>query len=1145
MLVRKHFRRLSALICIGIVSVSTLAQDAASPGTSGTVDFFEGRIEEVEASSALDDTNKNALLDLYRKSLSQIRQRQTYEEGARRFVELRETAPKQAAEVRSQIEKLEAQPPPKLPAALGEQSLAQLEQVLLGEKAEMANLRASLTEYGALLQTQSQRSPQVRERLDQARQRQAEISTALNIPPTPGQSQRLAEARLWQLQVESRTLVAEIEMLNQELLSQPMRIELLNAQRDLASLRWDRQKKYVDLIGALAGERRVGDAQSTVEEVAEVERGTFGKHPLVQELAQANTKLSTDISGLAALVDEINSDENKVTEQVKRFATSFRLTRQKLEIAGLSQALGEALLKQRNSLPRAREFKSAEERLERLLVESSLRQIQHQQERAQISDLDEYVAQLTEKLTSSWQSWLGDELRALALQRRELLDKAIAADDSLLQALSELEFAQRELSKVVNDFNRLLDERLLWVRTGETPTWQTLASIGPALSLLFSLDDWGNVARAILMPDFFPWALLTGVLLFALLLQRTPAMRASLHRCGRNVGQLRHDRLYYSLKALVLTLVLALPWPVLFVALGLHLQMAPGMEQFGINKLYQYPDWGGQFVPSIGRAFSEIAMYTFLFLAFRVFCEKGGLAVAHFRWSLFSTEILRREMLYLMVVFLPSVFVLNAIVYFDPGALAGGLSRLLVFVIIATLAVCFGRILSPGKGALRDFYQANPESPLTWLRYLWFAIALALPLLLVALSTAGYVYTSTQLGERLIDSLWLIAAIILIHQLVVRWVTLIERQLQFRDTLERHRAQRAARETQEEDAVQTDAIEEPEIDISALSDNTQKLINTAVIVFSGLGMWFIWSDVLPAFRILDEVSLWTYNSTVEGVTKVVPVTLGNVTTVLLITVFGAIAAMRLPALLEILLFARFNITAGSRYAISKLTQYCIIAIGVVWASSVLGGSWSEIQWLVAALGVGIGFGLQEIIANFISGLILLFERPIRIGDIVTVGDTSGVVTRIRIRSTTIRNWDQQELLVPNKEFITGRLLNWTLTDPIARIVINVGVAYGSDVEKALKILVECAERHERVLDEPPPLVTFDGFGDNSLQLVMRCYIGSMDYRLVTKSELNQEINREMAAAGIVIAFPQRDVHLDTSQPLDVHLHRAPREIPES
>jgi potassium efflux system protein len=391
-----------------------------------------------------------------------------------------------------------------------------------------------------------------------------------------------------------------------------------------------------------------------------------------------------------------------------------------------------------------------------------------------------------------------------------------------------------------------------------------------------------------------------------------------------------------------------------------------------------------------------------------------------------------------------------------------------------------------------------------------------------------------------VDTLWLTVAIILIHQLVVRWVVLLERQLQFKDALERHRAQRAARDDPESDVTAVESFEEPEIDFGALSEDTKKLINTALLVVAAFGAWAIWSGVLPAFRILDDVSLWSYSSSVEGVAQRIPITLGDLVTGLLIVVFSVIAVRRLPALMEIALFARLDITAGSRYAVSKLTQYTIIAIAIVTVFSVLGGSWSEIHWLIAALGVGIGFGLQEIVANFICGLILLFERPIRIGDIVTVGDTTGSVTKIRIRSTTIRNWDHQELLVPNKEFITGRLLNWTLTDPITRIVIVVGIAYGSDVDKALQIVLASAEQHERVLKEPPPRATFDSFGDNALEITLRCYISSMDYWLSTKSELNQTINRELTAAGISIAFPQRDVHLDTLQPLDVRLHRAPR-----
>ena len=142
-----------------------------------------------------------------------------------------------------------------------------------------------------------------------------------------------------------------------------------------------------------------------------------------------------------------------------------------------------------------------------------------------------------------------------------------------------------------------------------------------------------------------------------------------------------------------------------------------------------------------------------------------------------------------------------------------------------------------------------------------------------------------------------------------------------------------------------------------------------------------------------------------------------------------------------------------------------------------------------------------------------------------------------VRSTTIRNWDQRELVVPNKEFITGRLLNWTLSDPMARIVIPVGIAYGSDVGLALKLVHDAAEENEHVLDEPGPLVTFEAFGDNALTLMMRCYIDSMDQRLMTQSELNTAINQKFEDAGIVIAFPQRDIHLDTTKPLDLRIHQ--------
>jgi potassium efflux system protein len=199
--------------------------------------------------------------------------------------------------------------------------------------------------------------------------------------------------------------------------------------------------------------------------------------------------------------------------------------------------------------------------------------------------------------------------------------------------------------------------------------------------------------------------------------------------------------------------------------------------------------------------------------------------------------------------------------------------------------------------------------------------------------------------------------------------------------------------------------------------------------------------------------------------------------------------------------------------------------GFVVGANAIGLRWQSIQWLAAALTVGLGFGLQEIFANFVSGLILLFERPIRVGDVITLGEITGTVTRIRIRATTITDWDCKELIVPNKELITGHLLNWTLSDQRNRVVIQVGVAYGSDTAKVTRVLLDIARHHPRVLQDPEPTVTFESFGDSTLNFTLRGLLPNLDKRLPTIHELNTAIHQRFAREGIELAFPQLDLHV--------------------
>ena len=172
---------------------------------------------------------------------------------------------------------------------------------------------------------------------------------------------------------------------------------------------------------------------------------------------------------------------------------------------------------------------------------------------------------------------------------------------------------------------------------------------------------------------------------------------------------------------------------------------------------------------------------------------------------------------------------------------------------------------------------------------------------------------------------------------------------------------------------------------------------------------------------------------VGGVEKAVPITLASIVLAVVVVISTVIAVRNLPGLLEVILLNRLLMDPGARYAYSTVCRYSITALGIFIAINSIGIRWACLQLLIAALSVGLGFGLQEIVANFISSLIVLFERPFRVGDTVTLGEVHGTVARIRIRATTIEDWDLKELNIPNKEFIAGQLISWSLSDKIVRI----------------------------------------------------------------------------------------------------------------
>jgi len=203
----------------------------------------------------------------------------------------------------------------------------------------------------------------------------------------------------------------------------------------------------------------------------------------------------------------------------------------------------------------------------------------------------------------------------------------------------------------------------------------------------------------------------------------------------------------------------------------------------------------------------------------------------------------------------------------------------------------------------------------------------------------------------------------------------------------------------------------------------------------------------------------------------------------------------------------------------------VLVIGFLAAAAAAGFDIGRFTLVAGALGVGVGIGLQNVVNNFVSGLILLFERPIQLGDVVEVGQVSGTVKRIGLRSSTIRTYDGAEVVIPNSEFVSNQFINWTLSDRQRRIIVPVGIAYGTDPERVLELLLGAAKATPKVSPHPAPEAQFIGFGDSSLDFELRVWTLNFDDWVSVRTLLAVTVNTRLREAGIEIPFPQRDLHL--------------------
>jgi potassium efflux system protein len=515
-----------------------------------------------------------------------------------------------------------------------------------------------------------------------------------------------------------------------------------------------------------------------------------------------------------------------------------------------------------------------------------------------------------------------------------------------------------------------------------------------------------------------------------------------------------------------------------------------------------------------------------------------GLGEAHLGWTGESLVVLRRNIKWLSAAAVPLVFVVAALHTQDNEHWNDSLGRICCVASLLIFAIFVERMLRPSGGAFRDFLAARRGGWMDRTRYLWYPAAVMLPLTLAGMAVAGYYYTSQQLGARMVVSIYLLLGLILLRSFLLRWIRVNRRKIANAQVKLRLAAgQNAAGKP----SAELPAAPPVECDLATINIQTRHLVEYSLVLAGLFVVWCVWVDVLPALGILNRVEIWPSIRVTEKIAladiadaahaiakpDVVPVTLADLGLALLVLATTLIAAKNIPGLLEMAVLQHLPLDSGVRYAISTVSRYLITIAGLLFVCNSVGLGWSKVQWLVAAISVGLGFGLQEIFANFVSGLIILIERPIRVGDVITIADVSGVVSRIRMRATTIVDGDRKELIIPNKDVITGKVLNWTLSDQVNRIQIAIGIAYGSDTQRAGEIMLAAAKNHPDVLKDPEPMVTFEAFGDSSLKFVLRCFLPNLESRQHAVHELNMEIERLLRENAIEIAFPQHDIHVRT------------------
>ncbi len=1138
-----------ALPAIAQENAATVSASAPVP-TELTVPHLEGRLKGIQESTSLDDAAKGLLAPLYTQALEHLKSAEDWRAKADQFEQLRVDAPALIEARQLELESTNITLSESVDALLADADSLKASEIEVKVSEAESALDVAQAAVAELEQESSRRAERRRQLPGLQTDARARLDAAraqVNAAPATSESAEVTAAR--DVLARAKVILAEQELRahTEELSSYDARGRLLALRIDLATRNAQRAKSLADRWREKLGLKRQEEARQAEiaarEAILEAANAPVEVRQLVQDLATENADLTREQSGARGLIQKMERSDirrEEVNALLNQLDSEFTRLKKKVDAAGSSAVVGLLLRGHRQSLPDVRMLEREIAQRKEEIATVQIDQIQAEEDRRELADIDAKITSVFQEITTDLSEEQRETIRKILRQyyesKRSLLYEKTSFQEKYYDKLIDLDTSALQLIEKVNQQDTYIQERVLWVRSG-SPLGLTLLKDSRA-ALLWLLDArqideitnaiWTDV-RAYPLP-----ATLASLSLFLLIAARRP-LRKRVRQSAEHGKKKGNVQLRPTFNAMVYTFILSLDIPLVFALFGWRLSASFASTDY---------------TSAAGNGLINAALVLWSVDFTREVLKRNGLGVAHFDWSEKACRGIYKTLLWLEILSLPSVYVISALAEFGDNHAEDSLGRLCFMLNMLMLTFALHQLLRKRNGSLFNLIELARGKSSLYARRIGYLIGLGIPLALFLAAGLGFYYSALHIASQIHATLLCVLGLILVIQLILRWMTITRKRLAREQARKRREAARDGGTSMSDVVVE----QGQEIDLARIDAQSMRLIKSGFVACLALATYLIWSPDLPALSVLDNQTLWETYDTVQrevlnpeteqteivSESVMVPITLRDAVFFLFIVGISFIAVQNLPGLLEIVLLERLSLIAGERYAVKSIVAYVLTVAGGIWAFTVIGLSWSKIQWLVAAVGLGLGFGLQEIFANLVSGLIILFERPIRVGDTVTVGDISGTVSRIRIRATWITAFNRQELIVPNKEFVTGRLVNWTLSDQVLRIEIPVGIAYGSDVELAKRLMLEVAQAHELVLDDPEPVVYFRGFGDSSLDFELRVHSPDLESYLPIKDAMHTQIDTVFRAHNIEIPFPQRDIHVRS---MDIPLPQG--ESPES